>query len=158
MDYNSIISSLRELARDTLRLLKVNEIRADRLSVASRLEKGTKDHETLLADLAHRTAVANFRIAKVDDADPDKDTKLKQWSEDIALYNENSTTEVEEFAKFSENLTKELSDLDAKIAKVQSGEYKVCAEALSAETERLIQAITEEAAAGIPLNTAEKTS
>lgn len=152
MDYNAIVSAVRTLARDELRLLKVNEIRTERLEVSSQLSQVEKNYEELCTDLNHRIAVLGFRLSQIVPSDPDKETKSQQWTEESAEKCAYLEVAAKDFAKTSENLKKELARIDLLIADVQSGKTLVGMEDLESVTARLLSKISEEVTVKIPLN------
>lgn len=151
MDYNNIVSSLRELARDELRLKTVNLIRSERLSVQTNKSSREQHYEDYCQRTSHFLAVVAFKVAQVNEADPDKEMNLKALTSlTEATYKEQEERAVD-FAKDIEDYNKALSEMDERIAKVQSGETKVSQESLTEVTNRLIKEVTTEAATSLPL-------
>ena len=146
MNYNEVVSSLRSLAREELRLKAVNALRAELLPVTCRKETVNKQTEEALAAFAKKTAVNEFKMAKLDDADPEKAEKIEKLTKE----NEAILKMVDETRKAAaeaiDSLTAQEKELNEAISKVQAGESKVCKEELNAVTDRLIQEVTGELA------------
>ena len=124
MDYIKIIDSLRELARDSLRLSLVSGLKADRFS----FEKES-------SILAKELAVLNYELANLDTEHPNYD-KQRDKKENVIVYYSDSIT----------SNAKTLKGIDDKIADVVSGKTKVSKDDLACETDKLITAYVREKA------------
>lgn len=158
MNYNDVVSSLREIARDGLRLKKVNSLRADRLVLSTDLSSTQRNLEDFTLANAKTVAILNFKLAQLVDADPEKEDKTKRYNNDLEFQAKHLTEVTEGGAERVEELNKAISELDERIAKVQSGEWKVDMDALNAAAECLIKEVTHAVASKISLDTAEKAS
>lgn len=158
MNYNDIVSTLREIARDGLRLRKVNSLRADRLVVANELSSVERNHEEFVRRSAKEVAILNFRLSQLVDADPEKAEKTERLTKELESCPEELENEAKRFAKEVEALNKQLAEIDERIAKVQSGEWKVDMDVLNREAQDLIEEVTRAAAGKVSLDTAESAS
>lgn len=133
-NYNEIVSIAREVARDGLRLEKVNVIRCSMLS----LENDIKDVENAILGQQKEIARAEFAKTTVDPKDPDAEAKLKDMDERIDSANKMIVRYTEILKAHTDNK----ANLEAQIEKVQSGEIKVSMEALNANADAILKEIT----------------
>lgn len=144
MNYNETVSTVREIARDGLRLQAVNRFRADLLEVE--ISKG------MVADsrkeIEKDTARAEYNLSKVDSANPDFENITKSLQEDLKYLNE----QLESNGKTSENLDKKAEEINKKIDAVQSGETKISKDSLNDETARLLQLMNTQRAQNLASN------
>lgn len=133
-NYNEIVSIAREVARDGLRLEKVNVIRCSMLS----LENDIKDIENAILGQQKEIARAEFAKTTVDPKDPDAEAKLKDMDERIDSANKMIVRYTEILKAHTDNK----ANLEAQIEKVQSGEIKVSMEALNANADAILKEIT----------------
>lgn len=146
MNYNEVVSSLRSLAREELRLKAVNAVRQNLMEVQSRADAVAKAGEEFSQSVAKKLAILNFKLAKLDDNDPEKADKEAALNEDIKSLTEFAERKTKETAEVSETLAKELAEVNGKITEIQDGKVKVCKEELEAVANRLISEVTVELA------------
>jgi len=157
LNYNAIISALRSVARDILRLEKVANIRSDRHKMTvsydneiSLAEKSVTEAEENITTLKKNLARATFTKSQISDEDPDKEEKMNQASKtaekitlDIKQAEKNLAIIKLDAENEIENLKAEKAKLetanDLAIQKVQTGETKVCTEDLDSKTQELIK-------------------
>lgn len=138
MSYNDIVSKLREIARDQLRMEAISKLR-DRLFcfIAEKT-----DFEESLVRLNKCIAIKNYQLSKLEDANPQKDDLQKDYEAAIKDANEC----IVEFKKNIEDVNKNIADINDKIAKWEKGETKVDAEKMEAISADLVKLVTNEAA------------
>jgi septal ring factor EnvC (AmiA/AmiB activator) len=147
MNYVAIVDKMRELARDLLRMRWINNIKDIILSInieIAEYENGKKSREKDIKRL-------EYQISKLDEADPDYESKKKELEKSIEYQNKMIEGADKYIAKHKESVDKNL----AEIAKVVSGEYKVSAENLSAKTKELIEEHVKAVAVSIDIVDAE---
>lgn len=132
-NYNKVVSVAREVARDQLRMSKVNSVRDEIMN----LNTSVKNLEASLESAKKQIAIAEFKKTQVNEADPEKEAKLKTLEEKVAY----EKKEVERLEKEIEGVKKEIAAKDAEIAKIEAGEAKVDAELLFDTTEKLLKEI-----------------
>ena len=144
MIYNEIISNLREIARDGLRLKMTSAVRTEinsldnsKLNVAKEIE-----HAKLCI------AVCDFEASEIKDNDPRKEDKLKN----IVQNKEYAVKRLEDLEKELKRYDDAITEEMAQVAKIQAGEIKVSKESLEDETNRLIKVVTEEVAKKVQAN------
>ena len=141
MIYNEIVSTLREIARDGLRMQLINAERQNSMRDNQEL-KATQDW---LTEAKLDVASFEYEATLVADADPKKDSKLKEIEENKAR----SLNRIKQLEKDLETLAKRAENTSKFINSVSTGEVKVNAENLESETNRLIKVITEKLAVKI---------
>ena len=141
MNYNEVISKLREIARDGLRLKLVSNVRTEANSLDNRKIEVNKEIEN--ANL--RIAVIDFETSEIKANDPEKDAKAKELENDKDFWLEKITKYQERLAELDKQISAEMDH----IAKIQAGEVKVSKESLEDETNRLIKVVTEEVAKAV---------
>ena len=122
MNYEAIIKSLRELARDSLRLSAMSGLWAERYDI----ELDSKE-------AGRHLAVIKYELDKLDNEHPNYADKYKELNKQI-----------ESQEQYFENIGKCLDKTDKRIKDTISGETKVNKEMLSAETDKLITAYIKE--------------
>lgn len=131
MNYDKIVSICREKARDFLRMLKVNQIKDSILELTNQISFIEKRVAELLLNIKR----SQFKVSKLDNEDPDKEAIIKKEVEYVDALNK----DISNYGKESAEINVEVTKYNEDIAKVQSGEYKVCKEALSEETDKMIK-------------------
>lgn len=129
-DYNDVVSTLREAARDELRLLKTNSVRAKIFSLTAEL------NEFLLAkkDLEKDLACANFDLSKIDPADP----RAADFKEALDLDIKETNDEIKGVDAAITEMNGLLKEANDKLIDVQDGVWKVSIEALDMIVNRMI--------------------
>ena len=146
MNYNEVVSSLRSLAREELRLKMVNAVRQDLMELENRSKSNTKAHEENQQRLAKKAAVLNFKLSQLAENDPEREEKLTASQETLKAIAAEQASDNEDFAKLSEAFTKQIAEVSKEIEKIQAGEVKVNKDELEAITNRLISEVTVELA------------
>lgn len=149
MQYNEVISKLREVARDLLRLNKVNRLRTTRLDLTNELNRADKNMDNEAQEAAKHIARKTFSLSQLNEADPDHEEKKESLEKGIQNIKESLATSQETYAKWREGIVKSVAEVDEKIAKVQAGESPVNADELSHVTEDLIREFSNDSLRGI---------
>jgi chromosome segregation ATPase len=130
IDYNKILSSLREAARDELRLVRFSSLRSNLYSLTSELNSAN-DHK---AKIAKKIACIDYDLGKIDPADPRATDLTDNLNESLKLSNDRSA----DLDRDIKILTNEIAEVNANIAKVTTGEFKVSCDAMNIIVERMI--------------------
>lgn len=133
-DYNKIISELRVIARDGLRLKAVNRFRTSMLDENVTL-KGYKDSK---ASAEKCIAIAKFAISKLDPEDPQLED-FTEINEDRIKRNEKSILEYDRCIAATKERIEEIKE---KVAKIESGETLIRKDKLADVTHVLIEELT----------------
>ena len=127
--YNEIVSKVRNIARDGLRMKIINGERQSLMRYNQEKESIQKN----IGDINLELLSIEFEVARLDVADPKKDVKAERFAENK-----------KDLVKMAERATKELAclqevidDRNSFIAEVEAGKVKVSAESLQEETNRL---------------------
>jgi chromosome segregation ATPase len=120
--YNEIVSTVREAARDAIRLEATNNVRTKLLTLA----KHTDCLKGNILNIDKRIARLNFAISEIKDNDPDKEELMKEHNEGLENYNK----EKEGIAKEQAEIDKMVEELNLKIQDIQSGKVLVSTERL----------------------------
>jgi chromosome segregation ATPase len=131
MNYTNLVDQFRELARDILRLRWVSNIKDQIAGIEREIASYTKYNEGYTKDIAR----ANYRLSKLEEANPDYADLKKKDEDEIKSCNES----IEHNNRSIADLTKESAKVAEEIAKVESGELKVSAESLSAKAKELAE-------------------
>jgi hypothetical protein len=131
MNYEKLVNQFREMARDILRLRWISNIMDQVLNV----DNSIAGCNQRIADYTKEIARANYRLSKLEQANPDYADLKKEDDEAIVSFNKS----IEEENKIVADLTKEKTAFTDKIAKVVSGELKVSAENLSTKAKELAE-------------------
>lgn len=130
LNYNDVVSTLREAARDELRLVKTNSVRAQLFSLNSDMNKLNEVKKELEKDLTCN----KYDLSKVDAADPRAEDYKTGLAEDLKVIN----AEMENLNKEITAVEEAIKDRTAKLADVQSGAWKVSIESLDLIVNRMI--------------------
>ena len=141
MTLNQTVSTVREVARLNLRLLRVNDLRADLLSMNNRLDSARKHSAETTADLQKAIAVQTFRISQLVEADPEGTEKQKRGEEMIAAYNKEIAEVAVQLAACEKDLNEEIAQCTKLIGDVEDGTFKVCKDSLQEESNRLLRGL-----------------
>jgi chromosome segregation ATPase len=146
-NYNEVISALREVARDFLRLRRINSIRTDILEVNNEI-KATEDEI-----LAYKKDIARaeFRTNSLVEADPDFEDKKKTYQET----KESHLKSIESLEKHQASLRETVADLNAKINDISAGKSKVDKDELESITQDLLGEYTKEHALNVAVDLVE---
>lgn len=136
MKYNEIVSALKVIARDQLRLVMVINLRTDLNEVDNRKIKAEQDLAEIKLDLAR----VDFKMSQVHAEDPDREAKLKDL-EDTKTELNTLLTRTQEY--IDKTLAKEADEINAKIEDVTNGKVKVSAERLEETTKELAKKFIE---------------
>lgn len=131
MTYNNVVSKMRELARDLLRLKATERFRQEILG----LENNKKIHNEFIESLNKDIARTDFKISEIKDNDPDKESKLENLKE----VKKNLEDTIEKENEAIENINKEITKVNEKIEKLQKGELLVDADSLDKVTNQLLE-------------------
>lgn len=116
MNYNDILSQLRELARDELRLRAINVLRSDKLEI-----------EILKTKTEHSLEIENYELANLDKDYPDYEKMKAEKDDTIAV-----------LGRQLDIIKRDLENTDNEIVKVVSGETKISKDDLQCLTDKLI--------------------
>jgi len=142
-NYNEIIDKCRELARDMLRMIKINKIRTRMLSV-------NNDKDQYLESIKRSEkaiAIHEYNKAKLDPAHPDIENLTKNLDESITSHK----SMIENHTKMVEDLDKDIAELNKKIEEVSNGTWKCDMCDLEYQAEKLAKEVIKEEARGIEL-------
>ena len=129
MNYSALVSKFRELARDYLRMVKINRTKDSILLLDNEIAEVNKSIDRLKKAITR----ASYALAHLDAEHPDFDDDKKDCEAEIKQF----TEEIASIEKRIESLNKLKAEEEEIIAKVTSGEIKVQMDALSTETEKL---------------------
>ena len=138
MEYNKIVSEVREIARDGLRLQTVARFR-------STLHDLTLEKERLAENRKHvekNIARSNYQLSKIDPANPDAEQETKSLNSNLEYDNKS----LESNTKQVEAVDKQIVEVTKKIEDIQSGVTKISRENLDHETALLLITVTNEQA------------
>jgi len=141
MTLNDTVSVIRNVARLNLRVLAVNELRAELLDATNRLTEHRKRFETAIANHTKTSDIAKFNLAQLADEDPEKEEKTKRFEKTIATCAEEITQTQKTNAVSTETYKKEIDEINAHITQVESGETKMSKKDLQTESVRLLNAL-----------------
>lgn len=132
--YQTVISAARELARDTLRTRNIHKLIRDKAELNRQVDEVAKDADTAFQEAKKQLAIVNYKISKVDEADPEAKEKLEALGNQL----ENATKALgraedaqKQALTFKNEVGLELTKLDERIAKWETGESKVQLENLN---------------------------
>ena len=137
-DYNKIISDLRIVARDELRLKATNRYRDELLAENVNL----KNFEDSIKEYKKTIAIAEFDIRKLDPEDPRIEDVTKNCNESIKFSNRH----IADYTRTIESIKERIEEINEKIANVETGETKIMADKLSTVTSQLIEKLVNEQA------------
>ena len=132
--YQTVISGARELARDTLRTRNIHKLIRDKAELNRQVDEATKDADNAFKDAKKALDVVNYKISKVDEADPEAKEKLEVLGNQLedATKALNRAEDAQKAAlTFKNEVGLELSKIDERIAKWETGESKVQLENLN---------------------------
>jgi chromosome segregation ATPase len=132
MNYNENVSVFRDLARDEIRLQMTNRRRDAILNLDKDISLSEKD----LENLNKRIARNDYKLSKLEEANPDFEELKKSYEDD----NTELKKVVETVNKEIEETKKKKNELLDEITKIQAGDIKVNAEELTEKTKVLIDA------------------
>lgn len=141
MSYNAIISLLREIARDQLRMEGVSNLRNKLFGFEN--AKGFCEKDILASE--KDIAIAKYQSSKLEDANPEKEEVTKMYAKEIDACNET----IANLKIQIEGLNKDIAVVNEKIAKWESGETKVNADEMEAIALDLVKFVTNETARGL---------
>lgn len=122
-NYTEVVSSVKEIARDVLRM----ELISARQSTIYGHESDIKDVNEQIAAYNKDIARSEYRISKIEDANPDKESLLKLETAVIDATKKDIARAEELIKSINEAIAKE----NEGIAKIVSGETKVSKDALA---------------------------
>lgn len=136
--YNKIVDSLKEIARDGLRMKMIIPLQSERASITADINK----HDTAIGEVKKDIARANFKQTQIVDTDPDKEEKTLSLAELVKHYEE----EIVNITKHKEALVLEQKEVEQRIVDVQEGKVKVCLDKLNAITAELVTEVMKDTA------------
>jgi hypothetical protein len=125
------VTKFKLVARDALRMKLISP----RLSKIAGLEAEMKDLEDCQKSNEHRILVENYEIGKMDKEHPDY-AEDKKYKEDEAKY---AQERVDQILKDIAEVQKAITEQKDGIAKIESGETKVCLEDLNEMVDKLVR-------------------
>lgn len=134
MTYSELAVAVKDAARNELRTMKVLALQSDIYQVEKELESLNERKATLTKSLA----VSAYQLSKLDPADPRYEDQVKANAEKT----EDTTAALKQVETVIETTKKDIYKLQEQIAKVETGEVKVCYETLLDRAEALIRAHT----------------
>lgn len=142
-NYNEIIDKCRELARDLLRMLRINRIRTQML--------GLTNEKNSVLEAIKRTekhiAIAEYNKAKLDPEHPSYEDQVKNIDEDIKRYEEDKEFRTKAIA----SLDKDIEALNVKIEETSNGTWKCDMCELEDQANKMAKEIIKEEARGLSL-------
>lgn len=140
-DYNKIISKLRVIARDGLRLEAINRFRTSLQDYAVDL----KNYKESKKQAEKCIAISEFIISKADPEDP----RLEDIKEAEEQTIKNQKRYIVEYDRFISDTEEKMAEVKEKIAKIESGETLISKGKLAEVTSNLIETLVHEKAAKI---------
>jgi peptidoglycan hydrolase CwlO-like protein len=125
------VTKFKLIARDALRMKLISP----RLSTIAGLETDMKELEDCQKTNEHKIVVENYEIGKMDKDHPDYAEDLKD-KQDEAKY---AQERVDELLKDIAEVQKAITEQKDGIAKIESGETKVCLEDLNELVDKLVR-------------------
>lgn len=138
MTLNQTISVVREVARQNLRLHKVNAIRAELLEANNLLDRNKENTKQMVENAKLRIDSLKFDLDNLNPADPRSPKQKEKLTKELEAEEKALAKFIENSAKNLEELTKEVADITAKITAVEDGTVKLCKESLQEEACRLV--------------------
>lgn len=147
----SVATTIKKIARDRLRL----DLISARQSKVASIEKEVADYEAFLkteeAALTKEVARKEYGVAKLDKENPDYTALLEHATDRLtdaktALNDFITITLAKDAPVAREEFKKALAEQNEGIAKIESGETKVCAERLAETADMLFKEIAKESA------------
>lgn len=135
---NSIVESVKLIARDELRMKHIAKVQTDIYD----LEKNVNEVNEEIGGLKKAILREEYAISKVEDQNPDAAEIREAHKEKIEAFQKM----IESRNNVMANLEKAMAEQKEKIQKIESGEIKVNLEKLNERTKVLIEEITKEAA------------
>lgn len=127
-----LVANIRDLAREVLRARWISNV----LQAVMILNNDISSYNKSIEDCNKELARINYRISKLDQADPDYADKLKASNESAKYFNDN----IEDHKKVIEKKNADIATEMAKITQIEAGELKVNAENLEVKAKELIEA------------------
>ena len=155
-NYNEIVSALRELARDGLRLNFIASVRSKIYSVTSDRNNAEKEYDESIAFHKKNMAIAEFKKSQIADEDPEKEEKVKSQDENIAYAIKALEAIDVAKPKCLEAYDTKLVELQDKITRMTAGEIKVDKAELDASTKALIAEVVKNTAEGLVIEEVEE--
>lgn len=143
-NYNEIISSLREIARDQIRMKAINRVRTVLLNESQTRNQLKENLTTLKLELATN----EYELTTMDANHPKHEKRLERKNKDI----ENIKATIEEAEKDIVEQEKVIADVNKNIDEITKGEYKVNKEDLECVTNGLVEQVIREHAKNIEIS------
>lgn len=134
--YNEIVSKVRDLARDGVRLQAVNRYRTNRYQA----EQDKASLEASIAEEKKNIARAEFKKSQLVEADPDFSAKVADQDANIK-YHEEAIARLEKSVEATDKLIAEITE---KIEKVETGETKMSIDKVEEATKQLLDEFVKE--------------
>lgn len=125
------VANYKVVARDALRM----ELISPRLSKITAIENEIKSVNECKANYEHEVLVQSYEISKLDKDHPDYEATKKNKEEIVV----DCTASIKEHSDRVIDLEKEIAEQKEGIAKIESGETKVCLEDLNALVAQMIE-------------------
>lgn len=145
MQYNEIVSSVRTVARDVLRLKTINTLRDRLLDLNNGLTACQKRHDESVLALNKQIAIANYQTGLVVDADPEAEDKRLKFAKVVESATKSMEQVTANYIECDADFQKAIADVKESIAKVESGEIKMDKNELSQLADNFIHEVTNEA-------------
>lgn len=141
--YQTVVAKARELARDLLRTRNIHALIREKAALDLDVTQGEAEIKAFTEVAEKNLARAEYQLSKVDQADPDAEMLTKELTKTRDRAKEVLEHHLEQSAKSLAVLKKKVADrkeeLDAKIARWESGENKVQLENLNEHAHRFIE-------------------
>lgn len=137
--YNAVVTLLKEIARDSLRMRHIANLQTELAGAVSGVAAVNADITATKKALARAT----YALAGIDPENPDAEDLTVKTQKTIDR--ETKTLETLNTINLV-NAQKAVADMNAEIAKVEAGEVKMCIESVNSLTKELIKEVTVDAA------------
>lgn len=127
-----LVANIRDLAREVLRARWISNV----LQAVMLLNNDITAYNKAIEGCNKELARLNYKISKLDQADPDYAEKLETCNGSVKYFNQN----IEDHKKIIEKKNADIATEMAKIAQIESGDLKVSAENLEIKAKELIEA------------------
>ncbi len=129
------VQNIRDKAREVLRSKMINDL----LQEIFRLNRDIASYDKFAVDAEKEAVRAEFRLTKLDDADPDYEAKKIELGKDLERTKAYAAKEIERTKISREANEKSIASIEEKIGKIEAGEVKVSIDEMYALTQRMIE-------------------
>lgn len=130
-NYKELVSKFRELARDLLRMKQINNIKDDILTKEIEIGHWEKDLKSTKKEILN----LEFKMSKLEDEDPYKEEKEKDYRASIEMENKR----IEKLTEAIQKINLAILEKEKEIENVRKGEYKVDRDNLSMTARKLAE-------------------